>query len=105
LDVGEVDDGYRLLPLAIDGSDFCASWLSSYSAEAQTASIIPAVRNFAWNPGMMSKSGIPSRTTICATLSPSGGDDSTAIQAALDICPSNQVVKLNPGRLSSILFS
>ena len=72
-----------------------ASVLSSQLALGQT--IIPAVRNFAWNPGMMSKGGIPLRTTVCATLSPSGGDDSTAIQAALDSCPPNQVVMLNAG--------
>jgi hypothetical protein len=59
--------------------------------------IIPADRNFAWNPGMMSKGGIPNRTTICATLSPSGSDDSAAIQAKLDSCPAGQVVFLNPG--------
>src|ERR1700730_12139624 len=39
-------------------------------------SIIPADRNFTWNPGMMSKGGITNRTTICATLSPRGRDDS-----------------------------
>ena len=61
------------------------------------AQIIPSDRNFPWNPGMMSKGGIPNRTTICATLSPSGGDDSAAIQAKLDTCPANQVVLLNPG--------
>ena len=72
-----------------------ASVLSSQLALGQT--IIPAVRNFAWNPGMMSKGGIPLRTTVCATLSPSGGDDSAAIQAALDSCPANQVVMLNAG--------
>ena len=47
---------------------------------------------------MMSKGGVPNRTTICATLSPSGGDDSAAIQAKLDSCPSNQVVMLNAGK-------
>jgi len=69
--------------------------LSSQLALGQ--SIIPADRNFPWNPGMMSKGGIPSRTTVCATLSPSGGNDTTAIQAALDSCPANQVVMLNAG--------
>jgi hypothetical protein len=64
---------------------------------AAAQSIIPADRNFTWNPGMMSKGGIPNRTTICATLSPSGGDDTAAIQARLDSCPSGQVVMLNPG--------
>jgi hypothetical protein len=41
--------------------------------------IIPTERNFAWNPGLMSKGGIPNRSTVCATLSPGGN-----IQAALD---------------------
>jgi len=45
---------------------------------------------------MMSKGGIPARTTVCATLSPTG-NDTAQIQAALDACPANQVVMLNPG--------
>src|ERR1700736_6660201 len=72
-----------------------ASFFSSQLALGQ--SIIPPDRDFTWNPGMMSKGGIPNRTTICATLSPSGANDSAAIQAALNRCPSNQVVMLNPG--------
>jgi hypothetical protein len=63
----------------------------------QTSGIIPPDRMFSWNPGMMSKGGVPNRTTICATLSPSEGDDSAAIQAKLDSCPSYQVIMLNPG--------
>src|SRR3974390_904635 len=74
-----------------------ASVFSAQFAQGQSAQIMPAARNFAWNPGMTSKGGVPNRTTICATLSPSGGDDSAAIQAALDSCPSNQVVMLNAG--------
>src|SRR5580704_9399273 len=74
-----------------------ASLFSSQLALGQSMQIIPPDRNFTWNPGMMSKGGIPNRTTICATLSPSGADDSAAIQAALNRCPSNQVVMLNPG--------
>jgi hypothetical protein len=42
--------------------------------------------------------GIPSGSwATCATLSPSGGDDATAIQNALDACGTNQVVKLGSG--------
>jgi hypothetical protein len=51
----------------------------------------------AWNPGLMSVGGIPNRTTIYKTLSPSGRDDSGAIQAALNSAPTGQVVMLNPG--------
>ena len=54
--------------------------------------VIPAERNFAWNPGLTSKGGIPERTVVCATLSPGAN-----IQAALDKCPAGQVVKLNAG--------
>jgi hypothetical protein len=70
---------------------------SCAAPSSQTSGIIPADRMFAWNPGMMSKGGVPNRTTICATLSPSGGNDSAAIQAKLNSCPANQVVLLNPG--------
>jgi hypothetical protein len=54
--------------------------------------IIPLDRMYAWNPGLMSKGGIPDRTTICETLSPGAN-----IQAALDSCPAGQVVQLNAG--------
>lgn len=60
---------------------------------ASGAGIIPAERNFAWNPGLMSKGGIPDRSTICAKLSP--GDD---LQAALDSCRPGQVVQLSAGK-------
>ncbi len=54
---------------------------------------------FAWNPGMMSKGGIPSRTSTCATLAPGNGstDNSARIQSALEGCPSGQVVQLSAG--------
>jgi hypothetical protein len=65
--------------------------------EVRSQPVIPSDRSFSWNPGMMSKGGIPSRTIVCATLSPGGGDDSAAIQAALDRCPSGHVVKLSAG--------
>jgi hypothetical protein len=45
----------------------------------------------------MSVGGIPNRTTVCATLSPSGQDDSAGIQAALDKCPAQGVVQLRAG--------
>src|ERR1700737_745248 len=75
-----------------------ASFFPSQLVLGKSTQIIPPDRNFTWNPGMMSKGGVPNRTTICATLSPSGRDDSAAIQAMLDSCPSNQVVMLNRGK-------
>jgi hypothetical protein len=67
--------------------------------KAPRGPIIPTDRPFAWTPGMMTKGGIPNRTTICATLSPIGGgtDDSGAIQTAINGCAANGVVFLNPG--------
>ena len=50
-----------------------------------------------WNPGLNPAGGIPERTTIYTTLSPSGGEDSDLIQAAIDACPSGQVVQLTAG--------
>ena len=68
---------------ALNGSGSSAPATSAATSPITAAGqIIPPDRNFTWNPGMMSKGGIPNRTTICATLSPSGGDHSAAIQAA-----------------------
>lgn len=59
--------------------------------------IIPADRNFTWNPGMMSKGGISTRNTIFTTLTPNGTEDTSQIQTALDNCPAGQVVLLSAG--------
>lgn len=52
-----------------------------------------------WQPGMMGAGGLPSRSTICATLSPSGEaiDDTAKIQAAINVCPIGEVVQLSAG--------
>ncbi|MGJ4957036.1 glycosyl hydrolase family 28-related protein [Bradyrhizobium sp. HKCCYLRH2015] len=59
--------------------------------------LLPVERLAAWNPGLMSAGGIPNRTIIYRALSPSGRDDSGAIQAALTAAPAGQVVMLGPG--------
>jgi hypothetical protein len=59
--------------------------------------LIPSERLTTWNPGLNAVGGIPNRTAIFKTLSPSGGDDTSAINAALQACPPDQVVKLSPG--------
>src|SRR5256712_540003 len=63
-------------------------------------SIIPLARRTTWNPGI--PGGIPSRTTICATLDAAtygnGSTDATsAIQAAINGCPEGEVVFLPAG--------
>jgi len=60
--------------------------------------ILPPDRQTLWQPGVTyNTSGIPDRTDIYMTLSPSGGDDTAAIQAALDGCPPGTVVQLTAG--------
>ena len=60
--------------------------------------ILPPDRQTLWQPGVTyNTSGIPDRTDIFMTLSPSGGDDTAAIQAALDGCPPGTVVQLTAG--------
>lgn len=60
---------------------------------------LPADRTTLWQPGVTYNGGIPSRTTIYTTINSTGDntDRSATIQAALDACPANQVVKLGVG--------
>jgi Putative Ig domain len=64
---------------------------------SSTTGILPADRAFPWNPGLRSMGGIPNRATVCAKVSPSGRDDSDAIQAALDRCRAGEIVQLSAG--------
>src|SRR2546425_11284724 len=68
------------------------------------AEIIPATRRIDWSLAG-ARSDWRTRTTICATLSPSGGNDAPAITNAIAACPQGQVVKLHPRtvKLSSAL--
>jgi len=64
------------------------------------AQILPADRTTTWQPGVVG--GIPNRTTVCATLNAAtfgngSLDASAAIQAALNACPTGQVVMLSAG--------
>jgi hypothetical protein len=59
--------------------------------------IIPTDRTTLWNPGLNAGGGIRDRQTNCATLSPSGGDDTLAIRTAIEKCADGQVVKLGAG--------
>jgi hypothetical protein len=65
-----------------------------------TAGLLPSNRSAyaSWSTaGLASIGGIPNRTTIIKTLSPSGSDDTAAIQAALNACTAGQVVQLTAG--------
>lgn len=74
----------------------------TFGAGPQDASgtyALPSDRQTSWSSVGVTygAGGIPARSTIYTTLSPSGGDDTSAIQAAIDACPAGQTVKLNPG--------
>ncbi len=59
---------------------------------------LPADRSVVWQGNVGVLNDIPARTTICTTLSPSGGDDTATIKAAIESCKSSgNVVKLNAG--------
>ena len=80
----------------------CSDSLKSASSSSSdpTSGLLPSDRDASANwkkAGLQSVGGIPNRTTICTTLSPSGGDDTSAIQTAINACPTGQVVLLKAG--------
>ena len=97
------NSGYSFVNWTQNGSAVSASPSYTFTLTSSVALVANfssgSNPGFAWNPGMMSKGGIPTRTTVCATLAPGNGtaDDSARIQSALDSCPSGQVVQLNAG--------
>jgi VCBS repeat protein len=82
-----------------------ASFLSQPVSADPTAGVLPpyddVYANWA-NAGMQSVGGIPTRSTICATVNPLGGgqDDFANIQNAINGCPAGQVVQLGAGAFS-----
>ncbi len=66
-------------------------------SSTDTTGLISDDRRTTWNPGLNAVGGIPNRTTACASLSPSGGDDTSAVQKAINACASGQVVQLAAG--------
>jgi Pectate lyase superfamily protein len=69
------------------------------TASIDPSAFLAADRATTWNPGMMGVGGIPVRSTVCAKLSPRGGelDDTAQIQAAINKCPAGQIVQLEAG--------
>lgn len=70
--------------------------LAPVLVEAQLWSgIIDTSRAISWQTLAGVEGGIPTRSTICSTLSP--GATAAQINSAIAVCPSNQTVKLNAG--------
>jgi hypothetical protein len=75
--------------------------MTSPSSTGNVKYALSSERNFAWNPGLMSKGGIPSaKSPLCNTtpLVPTGtADDSAQINAQIGRCPAGSVVQLGAG--------
>lgn len=72
--------------------------LPACASAAWATYTLPADRFVPWQGNVGVRGDIPPRTTIYKTLSPSGGNDSAAINAAIAACPAGQVVMLGPGK-------
>ncbi len=71
--------------------------LIGFASVAGATYSLPASRSVTWQGNVGVKGDIPSRATIYKTLSPTGGDDTSAIKTAIANCPTGQVVKLDAG--------
>jgi len=83
------------------GADSPGTGSDSGSGSGIVNDPIPPDRTTTWNPGILADTqlgmplgddGLPTRTTVCATVNPGGN-----IQAAIDACPDGQVVQLAAG--------
>lgn len=87
--------------VAVTGLTVIAGVGDSASLDA-TRKLLAAERGAVWKPGRMEIGGIPTRNTVCArvdsaTFGNGETDASAAIQAAINDCPSGQVVLLSAG--------
>ena len=82
---------YHVLATSAEGA------VGQATVEVATLYALPADRMTLFKPGVTYNGGIPPRTTTCATLGPSGGDDTAAVNKALKACPAGQAVLLKPG--------
>jgi hypothetical protein len=67
------------------------------SGQAPSYYTLPADRVTVWKPGISYNGGIPNRVQCGSTLTPSGGNDLTQIQNAINACAADHYVLLGPG--------
>ena len=65
--------------------------------EAFATFSLPTSRSVTWQGNAGVAGGIPTRTTIYKTITSTGADQTSAIQTAINNCPSGQVVLLGSG--------
>jgi len=66
-------------------------------SNAQATYALPSSRAIVWHGNVGVENDIPARTDLCASLRPSGADDTLAIQNAINSCAEGKVVKLSAG--------
>ncbi|MCM0082098.1 glycoside hydrolase family 55 protein [Geomonas sp. Red32] len=71
--------------------------LTAFATASHATYSLPTDRSYPWAGNVGVVGDIPNRTTIYTTLSPSGGDDTSAIKSAISNCPSGQVILLKSG--------
>lgn len=71
--------------------------LTGFASLAGATFSLPDSRSVTWTGNAGVLNDIPARSTVYTTLSPVSGDNSTAIQTAINNCPAGQVVELNAG--------
>jgi hypothetical protein len=74
--------------------------LAASASSCEAIYKLPLPRSVTWRGNVGVTSDIPSRNTVFRSLRPSGGNDTAAIQAALNSCPTGQVVFLSHGTFS-----
>src|ERR1700716_1641395 len=100
-------DFFAAVAMAVTGAALCTpshvaaagNEVTPPTSAIASNSFLLADRATIWKPGMMAVGGIPTRSTVCATLSRSSpaSDDTVGIQAAINVCPIGQVVQLTAG--------
>jgi hypothetical protein len=84
------------------GATASCSASTGSSGSDPTSGVLPSYNDAYANwkmAGLQSVGGIPTRTTVCATVNPLGGgqDDFTNIQNAINNCPAGEVVQFAAG--------
>jgi hypothetical protein len=104
---GTIDSTGKYTAPAAGGTYHVVATSSADATRSSSATVavsavpgLDADRRTVWSPGVVG--GIPARTTVCATVSAStfsnGAQDAAkGIQAALNACPIDQVVRLSAG--------
>lgn len=85
----------RLVKCSLRELGVLALVLGGFITETAWSEIIPSDRRITWQGNVGIPGGVPNRTTIYQTLA--AGATMSAIQTALNNCPSNQVVVLPAG--------